>query len=281
MIPIVIAHRLGVKEIDQGYLAFAIKQAQEYNPRVILIGDNSNIYIPVEHHHFTKYFQEAESFAPHYRHMSSNRAPFQLWDIQRHFIYKAFMQDQGYEKIFTCDSDVMIYSDLARAEGTLGDYDLALSITETQWKYRWAASAHVSYWTLDALVGFCEFIQRAYTTPALLHKLEEKWAWHQETNTPGGICDMTLLWLFSRDKNVVNLAQVRDETTFDDNINASENYHPDEYRMKAGRKEITWRNNQPYGWNLKLNKLIRFRTLHCQSDPTKALIQHYYRRRAQ
>lgn len=279
MIPVVISHRLGVKDIDQGYLKHTIQQAQEYNHRVVLIGDNSNTYIRVEHHHLSKYNREAETLATHYEHMSYNRAKFQLWDIQRHFLYKAFMRAESLNKIFTCDSDVMVYSDVTEVEKTLGSYDVALSVAETQWKYRWAACAHVSYWTLDTLTEFCEYAQRAYTTPKLLAKLREKWGWHQRENKPGGVCDMTLLWLFSRGKNVVNLAQVRDGATFDDNINVSENYHPDEYRMKAGRKEITWDDNQPYGWNLRLRRPIRFHALHFQSNPTKALVPHYYRRR--
>lgn len=271
MIPVVFSHRLGVKDVDQGYLKHALEQAQEYNCRVILIGDDSNVSLKVEYYHYAKYAQEAETFGTHYVHMCTNPYEFELYNLQEYFVLKQFMRARGLERIFLCDSDVMLYCDITELESKLGLYDIACSIAKTQWKYRWSASAHVSYWSLESLTEFCEYIQRVYTTPKLLTKLREKWDWHQQEDKTGGICDMTLLWLFCAGKKVINLAQVRDDAVFDDNINVSENWLPDEYRMKTGIKEVTWQQNQPYGFNLKLEKWIRFNALHFQGAAKKLL----------
>jgi hypothetical protein len=145
-------------------------------------------------------------------------------------------------------------------------------MAQRQSNYRWSAAGHVSYWTELGLARFCDLIDHIYTHR--LDKLEEKWNWHQRTKTPGGICDMTLLWLFSRENEIPILTRVRDDTTFDENINISENHLPNEYRMHEGYKEITWRGHQPYGYNLVLRKPIRFNALHFQGTAKELMKSH-------
>lgn len=274
MLPITFTHRFGIKTPKWEYLPAAIEQAQRYNPRVVLIGDDSNVSLDVEYYHYAEYFQEAKVFEPHYSHMCTNHHRFELYNLQEYFVLERFMQDCNLGKMFLCDSDVMLYCDISELEDWLSSYDLACSIPKAQWKYRWSASAHVSYWSLEVLTEFCEFILETYSTPHLLRKLGKKWAWHQRTGTPGGISDMTLLWQFCKMKKAISLTRVRDGATFEHNINVSENWLPDEYRMKSGIKEVTWRENQPYGFNLKLGKWIRFNALHFQGG-AKGLLNSY------
>lgn len=271
MIPVVFTHRAGVKNVPQGYLPYAIQQARQYNDRVILIGDQSNDGLDVEHYHYNRYAQGAYAFSPRYVHMCTNEHSFELWNLQEYFVLRDFMEAQKLDEMFLCDSDVMLYCNVEELGAELAAYSIACNWAYTQWEYRWSVSAHVSYWTLESLTEFCEYIQRVYTTPKLLAKLQEKWGWHQREGKTGGICDMTLLWLFCVGKKVINLARVRDNAVFDDNINAPENWLPNEYQMKAGIKEVIWRQNQPYGFNLELGKWIRFNALHFQGDAKKLL----------
>jgi len=280
MIPIVFTHRVGVKAGDQKYLGYAIRQAQQYNPRVILVGDMAYASLEVEFYEYARYAQGGELFEAHYVHMCTNPREFEVYHMRRHFMLRQFMEAQGLEKMFLCDSDVMVYCDIAEAESTLGDYDVACSFSEEQWPYRWSASPHVSYWSRGTCAEFCDYMWRTYTTPRMFAHLKEKWDWHQRTGTMGGVCDMTLLWLFAQDRKAINLAQVRDGATFDKNMNTSENWALDEYRMKDGFKEIAWRHNQPYGFNLKRGEWIRFNTLHFQGgERRKRLLWDYARGR--
>lgn len=279
MIPVVFTHRLGVKSGSQGYLPLAIQQAQQYNDRVILIGDRSNAHLNVEHYYYGEYAQEADAFRPHYVHMCTNERSFELWCLQRHFILRDFMAAQGLDKMFLCDSDVMLYCNVSTLETELEQYDLACNWAHTQWKYRWSSSAHVSYWTRDVLAGFCDFIWETYTTLSGMATLREKWKWHVASGTHGGICDMTLLWLFIQDKNALNLARNTEErgAVFDNNINAPHNWLNDEYAMENGIKEISWRANQPLGYNFYGDEWIRFLGLHFQGN-AKRLMHDYFRR---
>ncbi len=280
MIPVVFTHRG-----DQDYVQIAIKQARQWNERVILLGDESNAIWDVEHHYIAEYFgDDAQRVADYYEHMCSNPYDFELYNLQEFFVLRDFMRTQGLDKIFACDSDVMIYADLTEEEKRFGDYLAVYSIPQEQWEYRWSASAHSAYWTFGGLCAFCDFIEETYATEAGLAKLREKWQWHQDSSTGGGICDMTLLWLFYMENAqwVHDICEVRDGVAFDHNIRVPENTEPDEYIMDGELKAVDWpwRLPQPYCRHKGRNgEHIRFATLHFQND-AKRVMKDYYREKA-
>jgi hypothetical protein len=271
MIPVVFTHRGG-----QEYVRVAIKQARQWNGRVVLLGDGSNAGWDVEHHAIADHFgADAERVVGYYEHMCSNPHDFELYNLQEYFVLREFMQRQALPVIFACDSDVMAYADLTEEERKHGDYLAVYSIPEEQWEYRWSASAHSVYWTFSGLCDFCDFVEATYT--GNLDKLREKWRWHQENGVGGGVCDMTLLWLFYVENagRVHDICRVVGGAAFDHNIRAAENAFPGEYRMDGGLKEVRWRGGQPYCWHLELERWVRFAVLHFQNG-AKPLMQEYY-----
>lgn len=276
MIPIIFTHKG-----NQDYVKVAIKQASQWNERVILLGDTSNMDWDVEHYQIVAFWDgDAERAADYYVHMCSNPHDFELYNVQEFFILREFMRQRELTKIFACDSDVMIYADLTEEERKFGDYLAIYSIPEEQWDYRWSASAHSVYWTFGGLCSFCEFIEKTYTTEAGLAKLREKWQWHQDSGTGGGICDMTLLYLFYLENAhlIHDICQVRDGVTFDHNIRVGENAEPYEYVMGSEESKLVfWVRDRPFGERVN-GQHVRFATLHFQNG-AKPLMESYYRER--
>lgn len=128
----------------------------------------------------------------------------------------------------------------------------------------------------------CDFMHRMYTTPDGLAKIKSKWDWHISNNKPGGVCDLTLLWLFVESRNrdrIVNLTPVIQSTengTFSHKISGDENSRQGEYRMNGRLKEIQWRGGIPYGFNVRLGEWVRFKNIHLQGGD-KPLAKSFYR----
>lgn len=281
MIPVVFIHRGG-----QEYLSIALEQAAIRNG-VVLLGDNDTLwrnYDPID-----DLLAGARDFDQAYVHMSTNPEPFERFCFHRWFALAEWMRKMRAERVFYCDSDVMLYCDVTEWAESVGNPDVSLQIPKHQPDYRWGVSAHVSLWTLGALEKFCDFVLMIYQSG--LAKLEEKWRWHEETGRPGGICDMTLLYLWNQchmslsARRILNNAMVIDGTTFDHNINVAENYELDEYKLvgpglrKSLLQQMEEADGYPagtvWGWNEKLGESIRFNALHFQGGPTKELMKEY------
>ncbi len=175
-------------------------------------------------------------------------------------LYCGILWSRKIEKCYYTDSDVMLYDNLTTVFENYKEYDATYTLTESQENYRWAASACCSYWKRETLNKFCDFVLETYSTDKI-KTLEEKWNYHQTNNILGGICDMTLLYLFSREINFYSLSKVKNGKAFDHNICVSENYFPNEYIMeKSGDrliKKITWKNGKPYANNIALNEEVQ------------------------
>lgn len=287
MIPVIFIHR-GNDTVHN-----AVVQAQQYNERVILLGDETNASSLCEFHPYRQYLSiDAARMSQVYWHMHSKPGvEWRLANYLRWFIIAQFMQENQLDRAFVADSDLLIYTDVTEIADDWGAYDVLLGVPLRQGTYRWAAPGHASYWTLDALRQFCDFALQQYSTDVGLARLQRKWDWHLRTDTSGGICDMTLLYLFQREfpELVGSLLATTGHDgllhihAFDLNVNYTENYASDEYRLCEAPyapygtlKEITWLNEQPYGYNLSLGQPVRFDGLHFQAG-AKCLIENHMR----
>lgn len=255
---------------NQDYLKRAIDQAKKRNERVVLIGDESNADFAPEHARWDDLWHE--HFANVYQHMSFNHEEFTLRGMERWYALLGWMEHNGQDAAFHFDTDVMVYCDVASI--SYGESLAALQILRKSLPAGVSASGHASYWTRDALRQFCDSMYRTYTSERGLAALQVKWAWHMLTRTPGGICDMTLLYIWSLGKDVVNNAGVIDGATFEHNVNGPDNLIQDEYRMKGGIKEITMIDGLPHGWHEHRHEHIRFNAIHFQGQ-AKALMEEY------
>jgi len=266
-IPVVFVH-----EGDQDYLKVAIRQARRRNSRVVLIGDKSNGSFGADEHGLVKQLR-SQHFADTYQHMSHNHAEGALRGMMRWFVLLEWMERSHQDVAFYCDSDAMLYCDVSEFLATY-PVGWAASLQIPQ-KPLWLASAsgHFSAWTKDALRSFRAFLEGMYTTERGLSVLRTKWAWHMLTNTPGGVGDMTHLFLWSLGKPIINNAKVLQGAMFDHNINIPANYTEDEYRMNGAIKDIIVDGPGDY-WLWRGGERIRVNGLHFQGQ-AKRLMEEY------
>lgn len=264
----------------QPYLEVAIRQAAAFN-KVILLGDESNSFLGdidnVYHVNFNELNSEVDRFTNNYIHLSNNSLNLEISSYVRWIYIRNLMRSTKMSICFHSDSDNLIYSDLEEPYKFLGSPNFALSVPYNQPEFRWSAAGTTSFWSLEVLEGFCEFLFSLYEDKdKFKNLLETKWRHHQENNVAGGVCDMTALWHFSQitppDKILTKATDYH--FTFDHNINTSENHFRDEYRLTNGLKDVTIKDGHPHSYNLISNENIKFHTLHFQGQ-SKALMSSF------
>ena len=237
------------------------------------MGDEDNKDIDVEHYACLDLpSADIGHLAGRYDHMSTGHHTFEWICILRWFLLKNFLVKNDIEKCFYADTDIMIYSNITEEMKKYEDKKMAIIYPSEQTEYRWAASGHSSYWTKESLIDFCDFVLNMYSSEEGRSKLREKWNYHRNNKIPGGICDMSLIYLYynqNEGKDIGILSEVTEGSAYDDNINSSENRYKDEYAMMGRFKNIKWQNGVPYCYNLMQEDWIRFNTLHFQGTSGK------------
>lgn len=212
MLPIFIHHETDQKPqtgggAGQRYVKTCVTQAGKYNPEVILFGDKatkaySRSWIDVSE--FTS--EKWEEFLSVFENYSTYPLSWALGIFKRFFIFEEYMKKNRIEKCVILDSDVLVWCSFDNIE-FLQEADVALEICEDQRlsslpfenDYRWGACAGVAVMTLDALCDFTAFTVETYKTNKKL--LLEKWDVHRRYHLPGGICEMSLLYLWMKKRS--------------------------------------------------------------------------------
>jgi hypothetical protein len=235
---------------NQPYLRQSLKQAQKFNQEVILIGDKSNQNLTRHHFNYENYNQQFQPFVDVYEHLSSNSISFELCCFQRFFVLQQWMIEHQQDQVFMTDSDLLLYVDLTKHlyAKYLQSYEAALCIPHLknqEAEFAWTASPHLSFWTSSAVQSFTDFCLEVYgDRKELLH---QKYSYHQVMNLPGGICDMTLLYLWAKTRNTVfNLLELKNGVAVDHNINSKDDLWEDQYQLRAGIKRIYFMQGLPY-----------------------------------
>jgi len=191
------------------------------------------------------------------------------------------MRSKKIDTFFYSDSDNLIYSDLNKIYKKIGSPDFALAVPQEQPPFRWVATGAVSYWKLDILDEFCNFLIDYYTDPQKFAILRQKWDWHVQTQFLGGICDMSLMWHFVNQKEHMLLTEIQsDKTAFQININEQTNhfYSKNEYEVDQNDvKKIFFLDGMPYCKNILTGENIMFHNLQFQGG-AKSLIKDFLRR---
>jgi hypothetical protein len=217
-IPIVFIH-----SGNNDYLQLAVKQAKFFNPvsEVFLLGDLSNQVLRNECSHvlMNRFAGGLVKLKDVYRHSSTNSYEFELNCFARWFILRDFMRENKIAWVCHLDSDFMLYSSVqeyfnSNIEGSNKEAALCIPFQEHD-KMRWTASGHVAFVSLIFLEKFCKFVIDVYETNISL--LAEKIDYHKKNNVPGGICDMTLLYLYSTTypTAIGNLLTISNNSVFD------------------------------------------------------------------
>ena len=266
MIPVILIHS-GNPE----YLQYSIKKALERN-EVILIGDTDpNITdARFSFHKISDYINDDyNNFTSHYKHLSTCPFDFELFCFLRWFLLKEFMTRNNIEVSFYIDSDVMLYVNTDSEYHKFKQYDFTLL-------HRTAAVS--SFINKVGIENFCNFIIKTYENKESYNfeKIESHFLVRQRHGLGGGVCDMTLLDFFHYHSDVGGgpgkigeMMSIIDDSTYDHNINVE-----DQYFEFSGIKTVQMIDGIPYVMSNKLNKLIKFNSLHFNSG-AKYLMSNY------
>ena len=279
-LPIIIFH-LG----DREYVHLCLRQAREYNETVILITDCPDNYMDTGAKcvNFNKYSKYVNDFQKLYKHYSTNSAQLEFLCIVRWFVVYEYMKEQKIERAFLCDSDVLIYDNIEEINFRyLQDHEFMLCSSHSK-----DVNGCHSIWDFQKLQEFVIFSFRFYKTQ--IPNIER---WHKTYTSPGGICDMTLLYYFAHKENEFqglqlpnyptienDLTQVFNKSiTFDQHLATYGNHkYPEDYEVNPAtqNKNIKYIDEKPHCFNKRLNKDIRFIVLHFQGR-NKGIMKEYY-----
>ncbi len=264
-----------VHQGGQEYLIDAIQASMKSGHRTILIGNDRNIGSCCSNFYSDEmYLEKFEIFSRNYQHLSSNSFAFELHCFKRFFLLLEVARRIDLDKFWMIDSDVILLENLSdyANEISSGGYSTSLSWQiQSSNSMSWSVSPHISFWTLETLDDFVKFMMDLYL-PKNIPKLHEKYEFHLNTKTPGGVCDMTALYLWvNKCVRVHNNAPTLElkSAMFDHNINSGSNYAENEYKTIPflGIKKIKWsfRDRVFYAFH-KDGSLRKVVALHFQGD---------------
>lgn len=212
------------------------------------------------------YSRMASEFAAYYKPFfleGDTHHEFALIWFQRYMFVLEYLESIGHKGDFwIVDSDVMVYSDLAKVRVLEGKRFTRNK--EQDPCFTWFADTAI-------LREFCEYMLDYYKNR--LAEIEALFIKHYLPGKMGaGICEMTFLRLFADERLSIcqDLSVPIDGWAFDRGI-----HEPDGYRQNAfiGGKRIYWDGRTPYG--MLKGKRVNFHGLHCQGQ-YKNLIPLYF-----
>lgn len=239
-LPIVIHHECADPSAH-GYLLDCLNQALKTNDRVVLLGSaNWAPLLPkgvrfvdagaLESPRLKEFERVYVDLAPYY--------PNSLIFFRRLFLMEIYLRQEGLAEMVLLDSDILLYRNLTDFPG-FRNIDFACCIDENQHfskedtqGLRWFANCGISYWTLSALDDFLAFLQDSYENH--LDRLRVKYDYHVAHNIPGGVTEMSLLYLWVQDRpemRFYNMSVPRDGKAFNNTVWFGINYRDDEFKV--------------------------------------------------
>lgn len=236
MIPVVYIHSGA-----QNYLRCAIESARKLNSEVVLLGNEANKSFSNQWFDMDELAGERyEAFKKTYVHMSTNPYEFELVCFKRYFSLLAYMEREKVERCVMVDSDILTYCSYDDIE-CFRKYDFVASIPLNQNEFDWCVGPQVLGITYEALKDLVTYIEVMYTQH--LNVLEQKYDYHRNEHIKGGICDMSILYLWAKDSQytVFNLLK-HDVLYFDNSIQSKEERN---------------------GLTTKMNKILGIKKINC------------------
>lgn len=269
-IPVVFYH-----DNNQEYLKWAIKSAKDFNERVILLGTQKNKDFSEEWYD-TDLFDMSDyyNFEKKYVHMSSNSKKFEITAFKKYFMLQQYLKLSGEKNCVLLDSDILTYQDFS----SLKEFqDVIASVSEppSQSDLSWTASGHTFYCTKEALDDFIDFFINTYTNNIVL--LQQKYDWHRYNGLKGGICDMTLLYLWKQNRqDILNLLEL-EKYIIDHSLQTTSHSIKKQFKRDAilRLKKVKYIDGIPYFYDLAKKDWVKAGTLHFQGS-AKALMGDYY-----
>lgn len=262
MIPVIIHHETNAKpqtggKKNQEYLKYCIEQAQKYNEKVVLIGNENNREWCREWHDVKEFPSEKwDRFLEVFENLSTYPDSWAQSIFKRFFLIEEYLKANHYTEFILLDSDVLVYLDFSKYP-YFKDIDVALEMEKNQDVdcmpagngMRMTAGAGIAYFTLEALESFTDFCIETYAHNRA--RIDAKWAAHQKYGMPGGVAEMAILYLWQETlprERVLNLLIERDQTVFDDSTSGETNYVAGEFKVSrlTRIKKFGFDGDRPY-----------------------------------
>lgn len=274
-IPVIIFH-----EGCPSYLPYSVHSAEKYNSNVILLGNEENRTVAkqwfdvsgIKLDRFNRFCEVFENF-------STYSDFFALICFKRYFLYYELMKIKGFDRAIIAESDLYNCANYSDIPVLNEAYAMVSTIAQKEEDLTWSSCCHCSLWTIEALDDFLNFCEETFKNNKEL--LNKKWDYHKKNGLAGGVCDMTMAYLWSKDKNnVLNSALVFDGGTIDQNLCDRANYTENEYKYnnlakikKYVLKKDESGNKVPYLVK-RDNSIVKVYSIHC-SGRAKAAIRYF------
>lgn len=272
IIPVVIFH-VGCPE----HLPYSVHSAQSWNERVILLGDEANRHVAREWFDHEKLdLTRYNEFLKVFENYSTYTDFFAQICFKRYFLYYELMKELDFDRILVAESDLYNCADYSSIPWLKNAYAMVSTVDGQDRDYGWSSCCHCSYWTRQALDDFLNFCQETFKNNKEL--LLKKWNYHKERGLAGGVCDMTLVYLWSKDNpRVLNSAKVFDGGTIDQNLCDRVNFSENEYKYNsfAGIKKYVIKKDpsgksEPYLVRTD-GTLVKVFAIHCSGRAKSAI----------
>ncbi len=228
---------------NQSYVKYVIKQAEKMGNEVIFFGDGLNKEYSKSWVNAGDYLNDKwEEFEKNFINLSDYAIEWAKGIFKRFFIFEEYCLRNDLDELFVLDSDVLIYRDLNELKKEY-EMDVALEwnddivkITDPPVKTG-SLVCGIGYFRLDALKDFTDFCIKVYRDRDHLFGLLEKL--YDDTvknDLTGGVCEMTILYLFacthSSKYRFINLTERDHENaTFCTNFMGPDNNRSNEFQV--------------------------------------------------
>lgn len=293
-IPIFIHHELNsgnIKGLEYSdYPMVALRQAAKFNEEVIFFTDKESAKLWDKSVVTENFLDEKwDKFMISFKNLAINYSnSYVQVCFKRLFAFLAYAEKMGIEEFIVLDSDVMVYTNFSEETQWFVGMDCAAIIRENENlpvgpennNMRWNVSLGTSYWKTTCLRQFINFCLDTYRNNISI--LRKKFEYHRRYGLEGGVCEMSLLYLFmKKNKNelkICNWAIERDGYLLcDAGLHTGENYQVDEYKYNSiiGMKCVSFSDSKPYFVKTSGEK-IRVGCLHFAGG-LKHFMYDYYR----
>lgn len=263
-IPIIVIH-FG----DQPYVLACLRETAKHNRDIYLIGDKSNASLSRAipnlqwiDHLTLPLSAQARAFEQSFVNYSTNSKEFEITSFLRMFYAQSLLDRLSCDAFFHLDSDCAL---LAKLESIRFCAANGLAIySDFGNRLRMAASVHNARLTRHYLQRFAELSNEIYVRGSGFNLIAEKVRFHRDNQIDGGVCDMTLHHILSREIDVQNLGHPVDGCVFDYRFGTAEGDElQSQYAVDRGHKIIDRRGDGIYIEDVRGSK-IRLLSIHFQ-----------------
>jgi hypothetical protein len=208
--------------------------------------------------------ESIETFKAHFVNYSTNPYTYELNCFLRMFHVRSLLDLLGVEACFHLDSDCALLTDVhtfpfQKADALVVHADFGNPL-------RMTASVHSARLTRGFLDRFIRTCREVYVERSRFDQVSLKLQYHRDHEIPGGLCDMTLYHLVTRELAVQDLGSPGNGEVFDHRFGTAEGDElQQQYRLAGGHKLLSREGEVFYIHDIR-GPSVRLLSIHFQGD---------------